>query len=379
MKILITLSAKIKYAKGKRVIVNYGTTRKPEYYIGSITEIQNSEITVLFDDGEVGIYEDDRSKVGLMGLAIEGKKTKQAIPIAKIDEWLKVDLGEAKPKRKEKPNVVQKKRSPLRVKTQFKASGKKVWFSTLGTMGSEPEALLKDLQITQLYHKPTSYADIPELGSDSIQITLGSDYNIFSAIKVQDTQRSGYAIQPLNLWGTDYSLFIRPKAFEKLNKRPLDKINATTQRAAEAMVKWVKRGRSDNLNLNMLIKHLKGELPAKGPKHIYRGMVLNKYDIQNLKEGSSFDLDKNMVWGSWTTDPDIAANRDLKNGMGIVVKKVLRPAQAIVNVNEAIKSFGLNVNEIYDFFDKENSDEILIAPDKYYKTVRKADVERYVQ
>lgn len=97
------------YKKGDRVIVNFNTTKDPEYYAGTVSSLRKGLVNVKFDDGDKGSYKPTRSKVGLVGLIKGKKKRKTEIPAKDIDKWLLVDVGEAKPARPKKKNTVEKK------------------------------------------------------------------------------------------------------------------------------------------------------------------------------------------------------------------------------------------------------------------------------
>ena len=103
----------IGYKKGDRVIVNYNTAKKPEYYIGTVSMIRDGLVHVKFDDGDKGKYKPTKSKTGLIGLAKPNKKKKSAIAADKIDSWLLVKQNNKTPKKDNKKaiksNVVQKK------------------------------------------------------------------------------------------------------------------------------------------------------------------------------------------------------------------------------------------------------------------------------
>ena len=111
MKILITANGDPKYKVKDRVIVNFGTLKKPVYYIGTVSKV-DTKVHVAFDDGDEGSYKPTRTKVGLVGKSSIKKKHPDIIPTEEIDKWLAVDLGEAKPKRKAKTNTVKKKKEP---------------------------------------------------------------------------------------------------------------------------------------------------------------------------------------------------------------------------------------------------------------------------
>lgn len=100
MKILITLSAAPKYKKGDFVICNFGTVKIPEYWCGKVTSIRAGKVRVAFGDSTTESFEQNRSKLGLVGLSMKKTLNKREIPSAKINDWLAVDLGKATPPRK---------------------------------------------------------------------------------------------------------------------------------------------------------------------------------------------------------------------------------------------------------------------------------------
>jgi len=102
------------YKKGSRVIVNFGTTKDPEYYVGTVTGIRKGLVYVLFDDGDKGSYKPTPSKVGLVGITKKKTGRKSEIPAKDIDKWLSIDIGKSKPKRKSKTNTITKKHSEVK-------------------------------------------------------------------------------------------------------------------------------------------------------------------------------------------------------------------------------------------------------------------------
>ena len=101
MKILITISAGPQYKRGDRVIANYGTTKAPEYWSGTVTALRAGMVYIAFDDGTKDSFKPTRSKTGLVGLSTKKTKRKTQIPTADIDKWLVVDMGDATPPRKQ--------------------------------------------------------------------------------------------------------------------------------------------------------------------------------------------------------------------------------------------------------------------------------------
>ena len=96
----------IGYKKGDRVIVNFNTSKNPQYYIGTVSMVRDGLVHVKFDDGDKGKYKPTKSKTGLIGLAKPNKKRKSEIPADKINSWL---LTKPDNKSAVKSNVVQKK------------------------------------------------------------------------------------------------------------------------------------------------------------------------------------------------------------------------------------------------------------------------------
>ncbi|WYW01882.1 hypothetical protein Pori4_00010 [Pseudomonas phage vB_PpuM-Pori-4] len=75
--------------KGVRVLVNLGNTKEPSYFLGAITKNNASKgsVNVLFDDGDVAEVRAIKSKVGIVGIAID-KVRKSEVPAAQISKWL---------------------------------------------------------------------------------------------------------------------------------------------------------------------------------------------------------------------------------------------------------------------------------------------------
>jgi len=99
-----------KYKKGVRVIVNFNTTKDPEYWVGTVTGIRKGLVYITFDDGDKGSYKPTRSLVGLVGITKKKTSRKSKIPSKDIDKWLSIDIGKAEPKRKPKSNKVNNKK-----------------------------------------------------------------------------------------------------------------------------------------------------------------------------------------------------------------------------------------------------------------------------
>ncbi|WYW02598.1 hypothetical protein Peetri_00010 [Pseudomonas phage vB_PpuM-Peetri] len=75
--------------KGVRVLVNLGNTKEPSYFLGAITKNNASKgsVNVLFDDGDVAEVRAIKSKVGIVGIAID-KVRKSEVPADQISKWL---------------------------------------------------------------------------------------------------------------------------------------------------------------------------------------------------------------------------------------------------------------------------------------------------
>ncbi|WYW02360.1 hypothetical protein Lauda_00009 [Pseudomonas phage vB_PpuM-Lauda] len=75
--------------KGVRVLVNLGNAKEPSYFLGAITKNNASKgsVNVLFDDGDVAEVRAIKSKVGIVGIAID-KVRKSEVPADQIDKWL---------------------------------------------------------------------------------------------------------------------------------------------------------------------------------------------------------------------------------------------------------------------------------------------------
>lgn len=103
--------------KGARVVLNAGTPKDPEYYLGSVTGLANGgkNARVLFDDGDDAVYVINRSKTGLIGLAKGTAKRKSAIPASSINKFLKTPLGQGDRKTGSPKEKVEKKPSTPKV------------------------------------------------------------------------------------------------------------------------------------------------------------------------------------------------------------------------------------------------------------------------
>jgi hypothetical protein len=82
--IFISIESVVKYKKGDRVVVNFGTKKEPEYYIGTVTR-SGIKVSVLFDDGDKGSFPAKSNK--LVGIGIK-KKRKSEIPVKQIIKWV---------------------------------------------------------------------------------------------------------------------------------------------------------------------------------------------------------------------------------------------------------------------------------------------------
>ncbi|WYW00692.1 hypothetical protein Illi2_00010 [Pseudomonas phage vB_PpuM-Illi-2] len=111
--------------KGVRVLVNLGNTKEPSYFLGAITKNNASKgsVNVLFDDGDVAEVRAIKSKVGIVGIAID-KVRKSEVPADQISKW----LAGAAPATKTpaKPNELKKSLDILGPKKDSKVPSKPV-------------------------------------------------------------------------------------------------------------------------------------------------------------------------------------------------------------------------------------------------------------
>ena len=89
MEIYIEIEAAGKYKKGDRVVVNCGTKKEPEYYIGTVKSA-GAKVTVDFDDGDKDAYPAKSPK--LMGKGLK-KKKKSEISKSQLKKWLSGEPG----------------------------------------------------------------------------------------------------------------------------------------------------------------------------------------------------------------------------------------------------------------------------------------------
>lgn len=80
------------FRKGDRVLVNYGTTKEPEVYIGTVAARSNTKklVRVEFDDGHKEAYPVDNKGTGIIGYALKkfSRKRVREIPIDLVDDYL---------------------------------------------------------------------------------------------------------------------------------------------------------------------------------------------------------------------------------------------------------------------------------------------------
>lgn len=84
---------KLDWEKGDRVVVNLGTKRNPEFYIGTITRrsfIGNGKYSVLLDNGEKKIIPANSRKL-FSGIK---RKRKKEIPLDKVDNYILSDTDD---------------------------------------------------------------------------------------------------------------------------------------------------------------------------------------------------------------------------------------------------------------------------------------------
>ena len=80
------------FRKGDRVLVNYGTTKEPEVYIGTVAARSNTKklVRIEFDDGHKEAYPVDNKGTGIIGYALKkfSRKRVREIPIDLVDDYL---------------------------------------------------------------------------------------------------------------------------------------------------------------------------------------------------------------------------------------------------------------------------------------------------
>lgn len=80
------------FRKGDRVLVNYGTIKEPEVYIGTVIAHSNTKklIRIEFDDGHKEAYPVDNKGTGIIGYALKkfSRSRKREIPIDLVDDYL---------------------------------------------------------------------------------------------------------------------------------------------------------------------------------------------------------------------------------------------------------------------------------------------------
>ena len=83
------------FRKGDRVLVNYGTIKEPEVYIGTVAARSTSKklVRVEFDDGDKQAYPVDNKGTGIIGYALKkfSRRRTREIPIDLVDDYLDQD------------------------------------------------------------------------------------------------------------------------------------------------------------------------------------------------------------------------------------------------------------------------------------------------
>lgn len=114
---------------GLRMVVNIGTVKDPEYYLGSITEMEPGKgkssgmAHITFDDETTGIYKATRSLSGLIGIAKNKIKLIKEIPKSKINGFLKVPLGKGGREAGSKKEVIRNKPAPTKATAPSNGKG----------------------------------------------------------------------------------------------------------------------------------------------------------------------------------------------------------------------------------------------------------------
>ena len=83
------------FRKGDRVLVNYGTIKEPEVYIGTVAARSTSKklVRIEFDDGHKEAYPVDNKGTGIIGYALKkfSRRRVREIPIDLVDDYLDQD------------------------------------------------------------------------------------------------------------------------------------------------------------------------------------------------------------------------------------------------------------------------------------------------
>jgi len=290
----------LQYKKGARVIVNFNTTKDPEYYVGTVTQVRKGLVYVVFDDGDKGNYKPTRSLVGLVGITKSKKKRKTEIPVKDINKWLDIDMGKASPKRKPKTNVVEKKQKPTMVEKDsiIKKDGGYIVNLKLQPLTGYPQSDNNSDNNKYLLKK---YSNL-------VGYTVGS-YKDKLLINDKDTPSDIFFVNDEVFFVSSYSfldLYKAPKASTILKLKKIKFIENRFDNFLD-FVAW-------NFT-NSWIMNFSKDLPrvwdqykdidfsnyiGKIPKILYRGLRFSSEGIQKIINKNTVKL-KDSEYSSWTT------------------------------------------------------------------------------
>lgn len=76
------------YKKGDRAIVNLGSSKRPEFWVGSVLGIKKGKVHVKFDNGKLKKFKQTQSLKGLVGKSKNKKKSKSPIDERDLEAWV---------------------------------------------------------------------------------------------------------------------------------------------------------------------------------------------------------------------------------------------------------------------------------------------------
>lgn len=97
MYLIEAVAVQATFKAGDRVVVNYGTLRAPEYYVGTVLATRAEKVKVQFDDGTTEVYPAAIRKDGILGKAKTNRVRKTQIPTESLEDWLAAKLTNSTP------------------------------------------------------------------------------------------------------------------------------------------------------------------------------------------------------------------------------------------------------------------------------------------
>ena len=201
-------------------------------------------------------------------------------------------------------------------------------------------------------------------------IMLGDDFDEFSVeeamkrLPVSTTEDEDGELTNSYRIHTVYDLKKKSKVNEDTNQDKAD---------LHSLLSTWEKGQADTRPkiLNMLDQ---GKIPQEirnSSHEIYRKIVITDAAFEKFKKNSKLKLNAKFPVSSWTESKEAAISftpKGMKSGLkAIVVKKIAKESNIILNVNDASKYVGLR-----NFYQGEH--EILILNDVYYFTINKNEV-----